>query len=423
MNIKEYFKNKRNVATFTFVLIITVILTLFVATSHSKYVLEKELKKFDLNIIESEEWDKRTLITGKDLNDILLSSGATQVVFGYEDDYAEEIKDSKGTAVCFVDDVDEAKSFKEDDIKLYTVTDSENITTALILSKYQIKANVDSSKMFYNYETLTDVTFSNFETTIVENMDSMFYGCKNLTILDLYKFETPKLTNISNMFYDDILLETIYVSELWNIDKITEKQEKVFYNCVKLKGGNGTTYDVDNPIITSEYACIDTAETTETAAIPGYFTYKSKDTEEEPITFNLVRPSANEKTDTQNTTTNTNTTNNTNTLNTTTNTVTTNTTNSSNTTNTMNTTTSGTSEGDTKTDEKTTTTNNTDTNNVGDTSNTTATNTPESTDTTNTTSTSQEPDTTSVVEDEEKTKEQEIENNIETTDTENVVTN
>lgn len=360
MNIRDYFKNKRNVATFTFILIITVILTLYIATSHSKYVLEKELK-FDLQITESEEWNKRTVITGKDLNDILVSSGATQVIFGYEDDYAEAIKDIEGTAVCYVSDVDEAKSFKEDDIKLYTIKDSENNTTALILSKYQIKANADSSKMFYNYETLTNVIFSNFDTTIVENADSMFYGCKNLIELDLYKFETPKLSNISNMFYDDILLETIYVSELWNIDGITEEQENVFTNCLKLKGENGTTYDADNPITTSKYACIDTAANGETPAIPGYFTYKKSDTEDEPITFNLVRPSTTEK---ENTTTNTNTINTTNTLNTTPNTVTQNneiinTTNSSNITNMTNTTTTG-----TKTDDETTTDNNTNVNEV-----------------------------------------------------------
>lgn len=415
MNIKGFFKDKRNVATITFILIITVILTLYIATSYSKYILEKELK-FDLKITESTEWNKRTLITGEELNDILLSSGATQVIFGYENDYVEEIKDIEGTAVGFVSEKDKEKSFKEDDIKLYTITDSEDITTALILSKYQIKANADSSKMFYNYEELTDVIFSNFETTILENANSMFYGCKGLTVLDLYKFETPKLTNIANMFYDDTSLVTIYVSELWNIDKITEEQENVFFNCPNLVGENGTTYDEENPIVTSIYACIDTATDGENPAIPGYFTYKSKDIEEEQITFNLVRPSTNNTQ--KESTTSTNTTNTTNTLNTNTNTLTTNnettnTTSSLNTTNTTNTTTTTTSGDDTKTDEEDTT------NNVGDSNNTTT----ENTNTTNTTGTSQEPTSTNVVEDEEKDKEQEIENNIETTDTENVVTN
>lgn len=288
MKIIEYFNNnKRNVAIF--ILIITVILTLFIATSRSKYVLEKELK-FNLQIVESEEWNKRTLITGEELNDIFMSTEATQIVFGYEDDYTEEIKDIEGIAVGVADT---AKSFKDDDIKLYTITDSQDITTALILSKYEIKANKNSSKMFYNYETLTNVIFSNFETTNVENMDSMFYGCNSLTKLDLYKFNTAQVTNISSMFRDCNFLETIYASELWDLIKIETIQENVFLNCENLIGGNETAYDETK--ISSDYACIDTNEEV------GYFTYKSIDTQEEPVTFNLVRPNITENTITTNT--------------------------------------------------------------------------------------------------------------------------
>ena len=243
MNIRKFFNNKRNIAT---LLILMVIFTIYVATSQSKYVLEKELN-FNLEIIESEEWNKRTLITGEELNEVLLSSGATSVIFGYKNDYLTEIESEtkpttgyeieniEGTAVAIADTT---KSFTADDIKLYIVTDSENIITAYILSEYQIKANVNSSKMFYNYEALTEVYLSNFDTSIVENMDSMFYSCKNLIILDLYKFDTAKLTNISSIFYDCNLLETIYVSELWNLSGITTVQENVFYNCVNLVGKN-----------------------------------------------------------------------------------------------------------------------------------------------------------------------------------------
>lgn len=302
MRIKEFFNKKINVAWVTAVLIMIAILTVCVATSHSKYVLEKELT-FNLGIIESDEWNKRTLITGEELNKVLKDTGATQVVFGKKADFSNEIESVENSIAVGV--TDETKSFTADDIKLYAVTDSEDITTAYILSEYQIKANADSSKMFYNYETLTNIFFLNFETSIVENMDSMFYGCKNLTELDLSKFETSKLINIANMFYDDILLETIYVSELWDLSGIETTQENVFLNCENLVGGNNTKYDATK--VSSDYACIDTAEDGETAAIHGYFTYKSSVTEEQ-VTFNLVRPNVTENTTTTNTSTSTNTT-------------------------------------------------------------------------------------------------------------------
>lgn len=295
MRIKEFFNKKINVAWFKAVLIMIAVLTICVATSHSKYVLEKELT-FNLKIIESEEWNKRTLITGEELNKILTSTGATQVVFGYEHDFSTEIESVENSIAVGV--ADETKSFTANDIKLYTVTDTENnIITAYILSEYQIKANADSSKMFDfdNNEALTNIFFLNFETSIVVNMESMFEGCKNLTELDLSKFDTTKVKNISRMFYDCSSIKTIYASELWNLSEITTAQDNVFYNCVNLKVENGTAYNKENPIITSDYARIDRAEDGETAAIPGYFTYKSSVAEEQ-VTFNIVRPNVTENT-------------------------------------------------------------------------------------------------------------------------------
>lgn len=69
MNIKGFFKDKRNVATFTSILILIVILTIYIATSHSKYVVEKGLK-FDLEIIESEVWNQSILTTEEELNEV-----------------------------------------------------------------------------------------------------------------------------------------------------------------------------------------------------------------------------------------------------------------------------------------------------------------------------------------------------------------
>lgn len=267
MNIKESFKSKinNNITYLTFFLVIISVFTIYIATSQSKFVLEKELA-FDLEIVENEEWNKRTLITGIEFNEKILSSGATKVVFGEKDNYLHEIENIEGIDIAIEN---KEKAFKKSDIELYVIANSDNETTALVLSDYKIKANKDSSKMFISCEEITSISFLNFETSTVENMSSMFYGCKNITTLNLNKFDTSKLSDISNMFYECNLLETVYVSDLWNLDKITTAQENVFYNCEKIVGENGTSFEVTK--ITSEFACVDKEEKA------GYFTYKNED--------------------------------------------------------------------------------------------------------------------------------------------------
>lgn len=292
MNIKEVLKNKINVTYLAFIIIIAIILTGYIITSESKFVLEKELN-FDLEIVESDEWNKRTLITGTEFNEKIISSGATQIIFGVKEDYTKEIENIKGIDLAVEDN---EKAFKTSDIELYTVTNADNEKVALVLSDYKIKANKDSSKMFYNIETLTSVKFLNFETSNVENMSSMFYGCKNITEVNLNKFDTSKVSDISNMFYECNLLKTVYVSDLWNLDKITTEQENVFYNCEKIVGGNGTTFDMAK--ITSEFACIDKEEKA------GYFTYKNED-EVETVKLEIENKNNNNNSKKQNTENNT----------------------------------------------------------------------------------------------------------------------
>ncbi len=78
------------------------------------------------------------------------------------------------------------------------------------------------------------------------------------------------------MFYGCSSLITIYVSEFnaetntgWTTTAVT-KSDLMFYNCTKLVGGNGTTYN--NNITDKTYAVIDTATT------PGYLTNINKKT-------------------------------------------------------------------------------------------------------------------------------------------------
>ena len=127
--------------------------------------------------------------------------------------------------------------------------------------------------MFAWCTSLTSVDLTGLDTSNVTDMHGMFYMCPSLTSLDLSAFDTSSVTNMCDMFcyYDDYdygrsSLTTIYVSELWSTESVTDS-DYMFTGCTSLVGGNGTAYSSSH--VDSEYACIDTAST------PGYFTYKA----------------------------------------------------------------------------------------------------------------------------------------------------
>jgi len=65
----------------------------------------------------------------------------------------------------------------------------------------RIRANLDSSNLFYNFTAVTDIYgLTNMDTSGVNNMASMFFGLNYVTGLDLSSFNTSRVTNMSNMF-------------------------------------------------------------------------------------------------------------------------------------------------------------------------------------------------------------------------------
>ena len=74
------------------------------------------------------------------------------------------------------------------------------------------------------------------------NADSMFGKCKKLTTIDLSTMDFSNVYSMNYMFENNLLLSTIYVSNDWNVDNVTNSYN-MFNNCSSLVGGNGTTYD------------------------------------------------------------------------------------------------------------------------------------------------------------------------------------
>lgn len=138
--------------------------------------------------------------------------------------------------------------------------------TSLNLSSFNTTHVHDMSDMFYGCESLTILDLSSFYTLNVTDMSGMFF--KNaMTVLDLSSFNTANVTNMMGMFRMCPYLTTIYVSDGWTTDYVTNGNE-MFMGCQNLKGGQGTEFT--QAYMGVEYAHIDGG-----ASNPGYLTDKN----------------------------------------------------------------------------------------------------------------------------------------------------
>ena len=126
--------------------------------------------------------------------------------------------------------------------------------------------------MFDVWTNLEIAEFNNVNTTRVSEMLGMFNGCAKIEILDLSSFSTSNVTATTGMFSGDSILNKIYVSDLWNLSNVDSNQTNgMFYGCVNLVGGNGTTGGEETKTVASKmdktYAIVDG-----TNGQPGYLT-------------------------------------------------------------------------------------------------------------------------------------------------------
>lgn len=157
-----------------------------------------------------------------------------------------------------------------------------NIKT-LNLSNFDTSKVTSMGSMFAYQVSLESVNLSSFDTSNVINMYEMFNACTSLTTLDLSNFNTSNVTNMDGMFtclisdnsnetyfyYNNSdttrsSLKIIYVSDLWDISKVTGETmlaTRMFNGCVSLVGA----IPYDSSKTNRTYANYTT----------GYLTYKS----------------------------------------------------------------------------------------------------------------------------------------------------
>ena len=145
-----------------------------------------------------------------------------------------------------------------------------SLTSSLDLRNFDTSNVTNMDCMFNNCRALESLNVSNWNTSNVTNMGYMFANCSRLTSLDLGSFNTSKVTIMRNMFGDCSQLVTIYASSGWSTAAVTDfYSDKMFQNCTKIRGGQGTTYDANH--VNRLYARIDGGTSN-----PGYFTLASQ---------------------------------------------------------------------------------------------------------------------------------------------------
>lgn len=108
-----------------------------------------------------------------------------------------------------------------------------------------VRANADSSHLFFRCRNLTRIDFSgNFDTSDVTSMFCMFSGCSSLSALDLLDFDTSQVTDMRFMFADCTGLRSLDLSRFRTAN--TRKMSSMFSGCANLTDLNLSGFNLSN---------------------------------------------------------------------------------------------------------------------------------------------------------------------------------
>ncbi len=139
-------------------------------------------------------------------------------------------------------------------------------TKATILNTSSFNtSNVTNMRGMFDNSQATTIDVSNFDTSKVTDMAYMFTSCQ-VTSLDLSSFDTSNVTDMRGMFNSCHKLKTIYASDKFVINKVTDGVG-MFSGSSNLVGGSGSKCDGNSK--DEKYAHIDGGTSN-----PGYFTKK-----------------------------------------------------------------------------------------------------------------------------------------------------
>ena len=117
-----------------------------------------------------------------------------------------------------------------------------NLTTIEGIEYFNTENVTNMRYMFDLCKSLKSLDLTNFNTENVTDMYYMFNYCTSLESLDLTNFNTAKVTNMAGMFQRCFALKTIYASDKFVTDQITEGS-CMFSDCLNLKDYTSSNED------------------------------------------------------------------------------------------------------------------------------------------------------------------------------------
>ena len=117
-----------------------------------------------------------------------------------------------------------------------------NLTTIEGIEYFNTENVTNMRYMFCDCRSLKSLDLTNFNTENVTDMYYMFHNCTSLESLDLTNFNTAKVTNMKGMFSSCYALKTIYASDKFVTDQVTEST-CMFSDCLNLKDYSSSKED------------------------------------------------------------------------------------------------------------------------------------------------------------------------------------
>ena len=125
-----------------------------------------------------------------------------------------------------------------------------SVITEIDFSYFDSSEVENINNMFEDCSSLKSIIFGNFDTSKVKEMNSVFRSCKSLESLDLSKFDTSNVNNFDSMFEFCFGLISLDLSNFKN--NACKSVFKMFYYCKQLQRLNLSGFQTSN-ITTMSY--------------------------------------------------------------------------------------------------------------------------------------------------------------------------
>ena len=206
----------------------------------NKYIYKIKYKKEVNDITVSILKDAKVILLGRN------SSSSSETYYAYKNDIVE---------VNFVDyvDIDGKTNWDVTDtsaslsgVKVYAwLENAESGYYKLYFgSEGKIYAPKNLSYFFRGFSKVKSISFNNFDTSIVENMQLMFWGCTDLENLNLSSFNTNNVKSMYGMFAYCTNLQNLTFGD-FDTSKL-ERMDRMFIHCENLETLDLSNFDTTN---------------------------------------------------------------------------------------------------------------------------------------------------------------------------------